>query len=275
MVAERKFRDLLCLEIGREGFTLKSMAQSKERVLKTLDRVLSKAGLGSRTEARRWIGAGRVSVNGKVIQTPDHWVDLERDKVKFDGKPLQRSDHRYALLYKPRGYVTTYRDPQGRKTVYDLLSGVDQFLGQVGRLDLETSGLLLFTNDTQLAEGLTNPERHVPKSYLVKAAGPLSEEQLTALNNGVELSDGPTRPALIKRLRDSARYSTIEITITEGRNRQVRRMLEAVGSRVEKLVRTRFGNLTLDGLAIGKWRELTSAEVAALKRQVRTPARKR
>jgi pseudouridine synthase len=260
------------MAIGREGSTLKSMAaKSKPRVLKTLDRILSKAGLGSRTEARSWIGAGRVSVNGKVIRTPDHWVDLERDKVKFDGKPLQRSELRYVLLYKPRGYVTTYRDPQGRETVYDLLSGVDQFLGQVGRLDLETSGLLLFTNDNQLAERLTNPESHVPKSYLVKAAGPLTEDQLAALRNGVELSDGPARPAILKRLRDSAKYSTVEITITEGRNRQVRRMFEAVGSRVEKLVRTRLGNLTLEGLTIGKWRELTSVEVAALKREVREP----
>jgi pseudouridine synthase len=248
------------------------MAQPKQNILKTLDRVLSKAGLGSRTDARHWIGSGRVSVNGKVIRTPDHWVDLERDKVEFDGKPLQPTELRYVLLYKPRGYVTTYRDPQGRKTVYDLLSGVDQFLGQVGRLDLETSGLLLFTNDNQLAERLTNPDRHVPKSYLVKAAGPLTEDQLTALRNGVELSDGPARPAVLKRLRDSAKYSTIEITITEGRNRQVRRMFEAVGSRVEKLVRTRLGNLTLEGLAIGKWRELTSVEVAALKREVREPS---
>src|SRR3954470_14706778 len=101
------------------------------RVLKTLDRVLSKAGLGSRTDARKWIADGRVAVNAKVIQTPDHWVDLKRDRVTFDGKPLERAEHRYVLLYKPRGYVTTYHDPDGRPTVYDLLKGVDQFLGQV------------------------------------------------------------------------------------------------------------------------------------------------
>ena len=147
----------------------KPVENPPQRTLKTLDRVLSKAGLGSRTEARQWIGAGRVKVNGKAIQTPDHWVDLKKDKVTLDGKAVGPAGHRYILLYKPRGYLTTYRDPEGRPTVYDLLKGVDQFLGQVGRLDLETSGLLLLTNDTQLAESLTNPERHVPKTYLVKA----------------------------------------------------------------------------------------------------------
>jgi pseudouridine synthase len=240
-----------------------------QRKLKTLDRVLSKAGLGSRTEARRWIGTGRVIVNGKVIQTPDHWVDLERDKVMFDGKPLARAEHRYILLYKPRGYVTTYRDPQGRPTVYDLLAGIDQFLGQVGRLDLETSGLLLLTNDTQLAEALTNPEHHVPKTYLVKAAGALTDDHLNSLRRGVELDDGPTRPAEVKLLRRSEKYSTLEITLTEGRNRQVRRMFEALGSKVVKLVRIRIGSLTLESLAIGKWRDLSPAEIAQLKRTSR------
>jgi 23S rRNA pseudouridine2605 synthase len=244
----------------------KPVENSPQRTLKTLDRVLSKAGLGSRTEARQWIGAGRVKVNGKAIQTPDHWVDLKKDKVTLDGKPVGPAEQRYILLYKPRGYLTTYRDPEGRPTVYDLLKGVDQFLGQVGRLDLETSGLLLLTNDTQLAESLTNPERHVPKTYLVKAAGPLTDDQLDALRKSVDLNDGPTRPAKVERLRDSEKYTTLEITITEGRNRQVRRMFEAIGSKVVKLVRIGIGNLTLDTLAIGKWRDLTAAEVALLKR---------
>jgi 23S rRNA pseudouridine2605 synthase len=238
-----------------------------KRPLKTLDRVLSKSGLGSRTEARKWIAAGRVAVNGRVIQTPDHWVDLKKDKVTLDGKPLGRAAYRYIALYKPRGYMTTYRDPHGRPTVYNLLTGVDQFLGQVGRLDLETSGLLLLTNDNQFAEALTNPGRHVPKTYLVKATGPLTEAQLDELREGVELSDGRTRPAHVERLRDTEKYTTLQITITEGRNRQVRRMFEAVGSKVVKLVRTRIGSLTLEGLAIGKWRDLTAVEVNRLKRE--------
>jgi 23S rRNA pseudouridine2605 synthase len=237
--------------------------------LKTLDRVLSKAGLGSRTEARSWIGAGRVTVNGRKIQTPDHWVDLDRDTVALDGKPIEEAEKRYVLLYKPKGYVTTYRDTDGRPTVYDLLKGVGQFIGTVGRLDQDTTGLLLLTNDNDLSEHLTNPESHIAKTYLVKASTLLTDEQLTQLAHGVELSDGPTRPAKVTRIRDSEKYTFLEITITEGRNRQVRRMLEAVDSKVLKLVRTSMGPpsgaLTLEGLGIGQWRELTPAEVARLK----------
>lgn len=238
--------------------------KQEKRTLKTLDRVLSKSGLGSRTEARKWIGTGRVRVNGRLIQTPDFWVDLDKDNVTFDGKPLARAEPRYILLYKPKGYLTTYRDPEGRPTVYDLLPGVDQFVAQVGRLDLETSGLLLLTNDNDLADALTNPGHKVPKTYLVKASSRLSDEQLDQLRRGVELSDGPTKPAEVVRMRDSEKYTSLEITITEGRNRQVRRMLEAIGSKVLKLVRTRLGPLTLEGLTIGRWRELTDEEVRKL-----------
>lgn len=235
-----------------------------KRPLKTLERVLSKAGLGSRTEARQWIGAGRVKVNGKVVQSPDHWVDLERDKVLFDGKPLRRAEKIYLLLYKPKGYLTTYKDPEGRPTVYNLLQGVEEWVSPVGRLDLDTSGLLLMTNDTQLAERLTNPDYHVPKTYLVKAATLLSDEQLEQLRQGIVLSDGPTRPAEVRRIRDGAGKTFLEMTITEGRNRQVRRMIEALGSRVLKLVRTSIGPLRIGDLPIGNWRALTPAEVAEL-----------
>jgi 23S rRNA pseudouridine2605 synthase len=237
----------------------------QERVLKTLDRVLSKAGLGSRSEARSWIGGGRVKVNGKVIQTPDHWIDIERDKISLDNKPIGKAEKRYILLYKPKGYLTTYRDPQGRPTVYDLLPGVEQFVGTVGRLDLDTSGLLLLTNDNILAEALTNPEHKVAKKYLVKASSLLSDAQLQQLANGVELSDGLTRPAVVTRVRDSEKHSFLEITLTEGRNRQVRRMLEAIGSKVLKLVRVSLGPLTLEGLQIGQWRELSASEVVKLR----------
>ena len=132
----------------------------EKRPLKTLERVLSKAGLGSRVDARRWIHAGRVMVNGRTIENPDHWVDLERDRVQFDGRPLQTREHIYLLLYKPTGYLTTYRDPQHRPTVYDLIRDVDTFISPVGRLDLDTSGLLLMTNDNQFAERVTNPDSH-------------------------------------------------------------------------------------------------------------------
>ena len=229
--------------------------------------MLSKAGLGSRTEARSWIGAGRVRVNGKLIQTPDHWVNLNRDKVTLDGKPIGQAQLRYVLLYKPKGYITSYGDPEGRPTVYDLIPNVDQFVGTVGRLDLDTSGLLLLTNDHVLSEALTNPEAKMPKTYLVKASTLLSNDQIAQLAKGVELSDGLTRPAIARRIRDSEKYTFLELTITEGRNRQVRRMLEAVDSKVLKLVRTSLGPLTLEGLRIGEWRELKPDEVARLKQR--------
>ncbi len=234
------------------------------RPIKTLDRVLSKAGLGSRTEARSWIGAGRVRVNGRLIQTPDHWVDLERDTVTLDGKPVKESKKIYLLLYKPTGYLTTYKDPEGRPTVYNLLGDVDQYVVPVGRLDLETSGLLLLTSDTQFAELVTNPDYKVPKTYLLKSSKHLSDDQIKLLRNGVTLSDGPTKPALVTRVRDSEKYTHLEMTITEGRNRQVRRMIEALDAKVLKLVRIAIGPIQIGDLKIGQHRPLTPAEVATL-----------
>jgi len=235
-----------------------------ERVLKTLDRVISKAGLGSRTEARSWIGAGRVRVNGRIVQTPDHWVDVERDRVTLDGKPVRGGEKIYLVLYKPKGYITTYKDPAGRPTVYDLIEDLGQFVVPVGRLDQDTTGLLLMTNDTQFAERVTNPEFKIPKTYLVKVSTRLSDAQLESLREGVELSDGITQPAEVRRVRDSGKYSFIELTIREGRNRQVRRMIEAVGSKVLKLVRIAIGPLRIEDLEIGKYRKLSSAEVKRL-----------
>jgi 23S rRNA pseudouridine2605 synthase len=227
--------------------------------------VISKAGLGSRTEARKWIGAGRVHVNGKLIQTPDHWVDLKRDKVTLDGKPVRSGKKIYLVLYKPKGILTTYKDPEGRPTVYDLLVDLGQWVVPVGRLDQDSSGLLLLTNDTQFAETVTNPDYKVAKTYLVKASILLSNAQLDQLRAGVTLSDGPTQPAIVKRIRDAAKYTFLEITIKEGRNRQVRRMVEAVGAKVLKLVRTEIGSLRIGDLEVGKYRELTEDEVAKLR----------
>ncbi|HUJ14279.1 MAG TPA: pseudouridine synthase [Thermoanaerobaculia bacterium] len=233
------------------------------RPIKTLERVLSKAGLGSRTEARKWIAGGRVNVNGRVIKDPDHWIDLERDKVAFDGKPLRKAERTYLLLYKPKGYLTTYRDPQGRPTIYDLLPDRDRYLFPVGRLDLETSGLLILTNDTAFAERMTNPDYKVPKTYLVKASKPLSDEDLERLRSGIGLRDGRTRPAIVTRLG----ASKLEITITEGRNRQVRRMVEALDAKVLKLVRVAIGEVRIGELQIGKFRELSQVEVRDLSRR--------
>lgn len=232
--------------------------------LKTLDRVLSKAGIGSRTDARKWIGAGRVAVNGKVIQSPDLWVDAKRDRVTLDGRALVAREKQYILLYKPKGYLTTYKDPEGRKTVYDLLPDAGDWMFPVGRLDQDTTGLLIMTNDTDFANYVMSPESKVPKTYLVKSSLLLTDDQLGRLRAGVELADGPTRPAIVKRIRDSARYTFFEITITEGRNRQVRRMVEALGAKVLKLVRTQIGPIEIAGLEIGKHRALTAGEVRML-----------
>jgi len=236
----------------------------KKRPLKTLERVLSKAGVGSRVDARSRTHAGRVRVNGQITRNPDQWIDMKRDRVLFDGKPLVARERIYLLLYKPPGYLTTYKDPEGRPTVYDLIADAGTFLSPVGRLDLETSGLLLMTNDNQFAERVTNPNSHVPKAYLVKASAVLTDTQLQQLRDGIELADGPTRPALVTRLRDSGKYTHFEITLTEGRNRQVRRMVEALEAKVLKLVRVRIGNIAIGRLPIGKWRLLTAAEVASL-----------
>lgn len=226
--------------------------------------MLSKAGVGSRTQARSWIHAGRVRVNGHVVEDPDVWIDFDRDRILFDGKPLQSKDRVYLLLYKPAGYITTFKDPEGRPTVYDLIRDVDTFVSPVGRLDLDTSGLLVLTNDTQFAERLTNPDHKIAKTYLVKCADLISEDALDQLRQGVELSEGMTRPAVVKRVRDSGKYSHIEIQITEGRNRQVRRMIEAIGSKVLKLVRTGIGPIEISGLKIGTWRPLDEREIELL-----------
>jgi 23S rRNA pseudouridine2605 synthase len=242
----------------------KTSSSKVRKPTKTLDRVLSKRGLASRSDARSWIAAGKVRVNGKVIQDPDYWVDLQRDDVSFEGKPLEAAKKTYVLLYKPKGYLTTYRDPSGRPTVYDLIKDLGTWVSPVGRLDLDTSGLLLLTNDNDFAERITNPAYKVPKTYQVKASTLLNDDQLSQLQQGVELSDGPTKPARVVRLRDGRKSTFLEMTITEGRNRQVRRMIEAVGSTVLKLVRVAIGPIAIGELPIGRWRVLTHSERVAL-----------
>jgi len=168
------------------------------------------------------------------------------------------------VLYKPKGYITSYGDPEGRPTVYDLIANLGEFVVPVGRLDQDSSGLLLMTNDTAFAELIMNPENEVPKTYLVKAASVLTDEHLEMLRRGVVLDDGPTKPAEVRRVRDSEKRTFLELTIREGRYREVRRMLDAVGSRALKLVRTAIGPLAIAGLEIGRYRELTPEEVRSL-----------
>jgi pseudouridine synthase len=233
----------------------------------TLDRVLSRFGLASRTEARGAIEAGRLKVNGRVVRDPDRWVDPERDVVHLDGQRLRRARKLYLLLYKPRGVITSHGDREGRKTVYDLLGDERRWLSPVGRLDRDTTGLLLMTNDTDFLEFITDPASRVPKTYLVKANGIVPDETFGRMCEGIEMKRGDrARPERVRRLHDRGKYSWLEVVLTEGKNREVRRMFEAVGFKVLKLVRTRIGPLTLEGLEIGRWRELTPAEVDALRR---------
>lgn len=235
-----------------------------DRPLKTLERVISKSGLGSRSEARKWIGAGRVQVNGRVEGDPNRWVDLERDAITFDGRPIEKAEAVYLLLHKPTGYLTTYRDPEGRKTIYDLLPERDRYLFPVGRLDMDTSGLLILTNDTAFTERMTNPEYHVPKTYHVEASQHLTDEQLDLLRAGIALKDGMTRPAIVERLRDADGTTVFAITITEGRNRQVRRMVEALDAKVISLMRVAIGALTIGDLPAGENRPLSTDELRLL-----------
>lgn len=235
-----------------------------QRERKTLDRALSRAGAMSRSQAQEAIAAGRVRVNGLRVRDPQVWVDLERDRVELDDAPLQAKALVYFALHKPVGYVTTRSDERGRATVYELLGERDAWIAPVGRLDRETSGLLLFTNDTNWAERVTNPRSKLFKRYEVLARGALDEAQLERLRTGVELDDGGTAPARVERLGEQGPDTRLALAIAEGRNRQVRRMLEAVGSRVLALHRVAIGPLELGGLAEGQTRKLKPFEVRAL-----------
>jgi len=233
----------------------------------TLDRVLSRFGVGSRTEAREAIRAGRLKVNGRVVRDPDCWVRPGEDTIQLDGQRLKPTRQVYLLFYKPKGVITSHGDPEGRKTVYDCLGEMKSWVFPVGRLDKDTSGLLLLTNDTEFADFITNPESRIPKTYLVKTSVLLSDEVLARLNAGVEMKRGDfARPEIVRRLEDRGKYTWLEVVLTEGKNREVRRMIEAVGFKVLKLVRTRIGPLKLEGLEVGRYRELTSGEIATLKR---------
>ena len=218
---------------------------------------LARAGVASRRKADELIKSGRVTVNGEPGQL-NTFVQAT-DEVRLDGELLAKQQLAYVLLNKPAGVVTTARDPQGRRTVVDLVDHASRVV-PVGRLDADTTGALLLTNDGELAHRLAHPRYEVDKVYEVETWTQPTDADLQRLRDGVLLEDGPTRPAGVRRL-DGAR---IELTIHEGRNRQVKRMLEAVGHRVRHLHRSRYAGLTVDGLAPGAWRELGRDEAHAL-----------
>lgn len=245
----------------------------------TLDRVLSRHGLASRGDARRAISAGRMRVNGRVVRDPDMWVQPDRDTFALDDRSLQPARRLYLLFYKPKGVITSHGDPGARKTVYDYLERRIGWVSPVGRLDMDSSGLLLLSNDTEFAHYIMDPESRVLKTYLVKVSGIMTPEILASLQEGVQLKRGDwARPTSVRHLDDRSGRSRIEVVLSEGRNREIRRMVEAVGFKVLKLVRTRIGHLDLEGLQVGQWRTLTRAEVSrfgAFRAEPMPPKRRR
>lgn len=243
--------------------------------MERLQKVIARAGVASRREAERLITAGRVRVNGEVVTTLGVRVDPAQDRVEVDGRPIVPETFVYLMLHKPRGVVTTVRDPQGRKTVLDLITGVPQRVFPVGRLDWDSEGLLLLTNDGELAHRLMHPSYGVVKVYRAELVGAVTEEAVRRLREGVLLEDGMTAPAKVRVIARSARSSWIEIGIHEGRNRQVRRMAQAVGFPVKRLIRVAYGPLKLGKLPPGKFRRLQESEVEALKKAVTRDAGRR
>lgn len=240
-----------------------------------LQKVIAHAGISSRRAAETLMREGRVTVNGRVATELGMKVDPEADAIKVDGKrlPPPPAVHAYYLLHKPRGVVTTLSDPEGRMTVRDLLRGVRERVYPVGRLDWDTEGLLLLTDDGDLARDLMHPSSAVRKTYLAKVRGVPSESALERLRTGIVLTGRRTLPAVVRLVRRPGDNPWIEITIVEGRNRQVRRMLEAIGHPVQKLRRTAYAGLEIGNLPVGGFRRLTPGEVERLRRAGRPTAR--
>lgn len=239
-----------------------------------LQKIISTAGVASRRAAEELITQGRVEVNGKTVRTLGTKADLERDEIKVDGRRIKAQKRkRYILLYKPRGYVTTRSDPQGRPTVMDLLKGVKEYVYPVGRLDYDSEGLLLLTNDGDLAARLMHPSHEIEKVYEARVRGVPAAEDLERLAHGIVLDGRRTAPAKIrladrpvKTTESGAEHTFVEVILHEGRQRQVRRMFESIGNPVGRLRRMRIGPIVDENIPIGHWRELDEAEVSKLLR---------
>lgn len=222
-----------------------------------MQKILARSGAGSRRKAEEFIQAGRVRIDGKVVTEMGIKVDPARHKISLNGKPVSASEEKiYILLNKPTGYVTTLHDPQGRPIVTSLLKGISQRVFPVGRLDLDTEGALLLTNDGDVAQQVQHPSFEVKKTYVAKIKGRLSAEQVQKLESGIELEGRRTYPALLKVRQQTSRHSVVQITIHEGRKRQVRKMFAAIGHPVFSLKRIAYGDLKLGTLPSGKFRIL-------------------
>ena len=236
-----------------------------------LQKILARAGFGSRRAAEEVIARGRVTVDGVRAEIGAK-ADADRQRIEVDGSPIHLETRESTiLLHKPTGYVVTAHDEQDRRTVYDLLPGAPSHLRYVGRLDIDTSGLLILTTDGELAHRLTHPRHEVEKEYEAWVTGVVPDPALEHLRRGVDLEDGRTQPALVERMPGEEPPTRVRLVIHEGRNRQVRRMFEAVGHEVFRLQRVRMGPIELGDLPMGQSRELTADEVAALREIVGLP----
>ncbi len=230
-----------------------------------LQKILSRAGISSRRAGEKMMAQGRIRVNGIVVTEPGTKADPERDEIRVDGRLVSlEADRIYLMLHKPQGYVTTLSDPQGRPIVTDLLGGVMERVYPVGRLDYDSEGLLILTNDGEFAQRLQHPRYRIPKTYRVKVEGTLLKGDLKALENGIDLPDGRFAPTDI-RIEKTNRASTwLFLTITDGRNRVIRRAFDLLGHPVARLVRVAVADLPLGPLGEGSWRMLNPREVARL-----------
>jgi pseudouridine synthase len=229
-----------------------------------LNRAIAATGFCSRRKADEYIASGRVKVNGQVVDDFNYEVDPQKDRLSIDGKQLNWKRHVYIALYKPPGVVTTMSDERGRSTVMELLPQELRHLRPVGRLDMYSEGLLLMTNDGSLCQKLTHPVHEMGKLYQVSVRGRVANSDLTQLSQGIYLEDGPTLPAKVRLLTRNDSQSEFEITLVEGRNRQIRRMCSALGLPVIRLVRLGIGRIQLGEMSPGKWRYLSDAEVQLL-----------
>lgn len=239
------------------------MSESPEGI--RLQKALASAGIASRRASEILIDEGRVEVNGKVVTEQGMRVNPDTDHIRVDGAripPPRR--HMYLVLNKPRGVVSTMDDPEGRPTLTDYLPRTKERLFHVGRLDTETEGLIVLTNDGDFAHRLAHPSYEVPKTYHVQAVGVMDNRTIKRLEKGVTLEDGPVKPDKVKLISRSQNKTLLEITLHEGRNRIVRRMMEAVGHPVDRLARTRIGPIRLGVLPVGETRELSRDELGAL-----------
>lgn len=236
-----------------------------------LQKIIADSGFCSRRKAEEYISEGKVTVNGRPVGLGDK-ADPDRDRIAIDGKEIAaRQEFRYIILNKPRGYVTTMSDEKDRKIVTELLTGIDERVYPIGRLDRNSEGLLLFTNDGNFANDIMHPSKHVPKTYRVTINGKITEEQIARLMTGVELDDGVTTlPCVVEVLTEEAERTVLRFIIKEGRNRQIRRMCEALSIEVMRLKRTAVGNIKLGMLKPGTWRDLTPEELKGLRNVIGT-----